>query len=83
MKMNKINNEAMKVMNQLSEEEIHRFLQQDYSVLVKLLELTTEQLNKTPHVDDVATNVIEEVVAMSLESLADFLKDFSSKKEEE
>ena len=78
MEMNKIKNEAMQIMSQLSEEEIHSFLQQDYSTLIKFLELRVELLNKAPQVDDLRTTVIDEIVAMSLESLADFLKDINS-----
>ena len=82
MEMNKIKNEAMQIMSQLSEEEIHSFLQQDYSTLIKFLELRVELLNKAPQVDDLRTTVIDEIVAMSLESLADFLKGINNKGKE-
>lgn len=69
-------------MNQLSEEEMVSFLQQDYSVLIKILELRVRSMNKDD-TKDKTENVINKVAAMALETLKDFLVDINSKKVEE
>lgn len=79
---NNVEATVIEIMSRLSEEEIHSFLQQDYSTLIKILELRVELLNKAPQVDDFRTTVIDEIVAMSLESLADFLKGINNKGKE-
>lgn len=79
---NKSENTAREIMNQLSEEEMVSFLQQDYSVLIKILELRVRSMNKDD-TKDKTENVINKVAAMALETLKDFLVDINSKKAEE
>lgn len=79
---NKSENTAREIMNQLSEEEMVSFLQQDYSVLIKILELRVRSMNKDD-TKDKTENVINKVAAMALETLKDFLVDINSKKVEE
>ena len=79
---NKSENTAREIMNQLSEEEMVSFLQQDYSVLIKILELRVRSMTKDD-TKDKTENVINKVAAMALETLKDFLVDINSKKVEE
>lgn len=79
---NKPKNTASEIINQLSEEEFARFLQQDYSVLIKILELRVKSINDDD-TKDITKNVINKAAAMTLETLKDFLVDINSKKAEE
>lgn len=79
---NKSENTAREIMNQLSEEEMVSFLQQDYSVLIKILELRANTMKKDD-TKDKTENVINKISAMTLETLKDFLVDINSKKVEE
>lgn len=78
---NKPKNTASEIINQLSEEEFARFLQQDYSVLIKILELRVKSINDDD-TKDITKNVINKAAAITLETLKDFLVDINSKKEE-
>lgn len=75
-------NTAREIMNQLSKEEMVSFLQQDYSVLIKILELRVNTMNEND-TKDKTENIINKIAAMTLETLKDFLVDISSKKGEE
>ena len=77
----KIEPTAREIINQLSDEEFARFLQQDYSVLIKILELRVKSMNDND-TKDTTENVINKVAIMTLETLKDFLVDINSKKEE-
>lgn len=77
----KIEATAREIMSQLSQEEMVSFLQQDYSVLIKILELRVKSINDDD-TKDITKNVINKAAAMTLETLKDFLVDINSKKEE-
>lgn len=78
----KIEPTAREIINQLSDEEFARFLQQDYSVLIKILELRVKSMNDND-TKDTTEKVINKVAIMTLETLKDFLVDINSKKAEE
>lgn len=78
----KIEATAREIMSQLSQEEMVSFLQQDYSVLIKILELRVKSMNDND-TRDITENVINNVAIMTLETLKDFLVDINSKKAEE
>ncbi|WP_127448450.1 hypothetical protein [Veillonella sp. 3310] len=80
--MNKVEKAAREIMNQLSEEELVSFLQQDYSSLIKFLELRVKSINEDTETKDKTDRVVNEVIAMTLETLKDFLVDINSKKGE-
>lgn len=81
MTMSNAENTAREIMNQLSEEEMVNFLQQDYSVLIKILELRVNTMNEND-TKDKTENIINKVAVMTLETLKDFLVDINSKKGE-
>ena len=78
----KIEATAREIMSQLSQEEMVSFLQQDYSVLIKILELRVKSMNDND-TRDITENVINKVAIMTLETLKDLLVDINSKKAEE
>lgn len=80
--MNKVEKAAIEAVNQLSEEEMVSFLQQDYSSLIKFLELRVKSINEDTETKDKTDRVVNEVIAMTLETLKDFLVDINSKKGE-
>lgn len=80
--MNKVEKAAREIMNQLSEEELVSFLQQDYSSLIKFLELRVKSINEDTETKDKTDRLVNEVIAMTLETLKDFLVDINSKKGE-
>ena len=81
--MNKVEKAAREIMNQLSEEELVSFLQQDYSSLIKFLELRVKSINEDTETKDKTDRVVNEVIAMTLETLKDFLVNINNKKGEE
>lgn len=83
MNSNKVENTAREIVSQLSQEEMVSFLQQDYSVLIKILELRVKLINEDTDVKDEADRVADELVAMTLETLKDFLININNKKGEE
>ena len=82
MNSNKVENTAREIASQLSQEEMVSFLQQDYSVLIKILEWRVRLINEDADAKDETDRVANELIAMTLETLKDFLVDINSKKEE-
>lgn len=79
----KIEATAREIVSQLSQEEMASFLQQDYSVLIKILEWRVKLINEDANVKDETDRIANELITMTLETLKDFLVDINSKKEEE
>lgn len=59
----------------LSKEELEIFLQQDYSVLVKILKFRIGLLKEERNYKDESETVINEIVEMALLTLVDFLEN--------
>ena len=79
----KIEATAREIMSQLSQEEMVSFLQQDYSVLIKILEWRVKLINEDANVKDETDRIANELIAMTLETLKEFLVDINNKKAEE
>lgn len=79
---NKVEATAIEIMSQLSEEEIISFTQQDYSTLIKILELRVKLIEKDSETKNPVDRMIDEIVAMALDALKDFLKDNNNKGKE-
>ena len=82
MNSNKVENTSREIVSQLSQEEMVSFLQQDYSVLIKILEWRVRLINEDADVKDETDRVANELIAMTFETLKDFFVDINSKKEE-
>lgn len=79
---NKVEATAIEIMSQLSKEEIISFAQQDYSTLIKILEVQVKLIEEDSETKNPADRVIDEIVVMALDTLKDFLKDINNKGEE-
>ena len=79
---NKVEATAIEIMSQLSKEEIISFVQQDYSTLIKILEVQVKLIEEDSETKNPADRVIDEIVVMALDTLKDFLKDINNKGEE-
>lgn len=76
---NKVEATAIEIMSQLSKEEIISFVQQDYSTLIKILEVQVKLIEEDSETKNPADRVIDEIVVMALDTLKDFLKDINNK----
>lgn len=83
MNSNKVENTAREIVSQLSQEEMVSFLQQDYSVLIKILEWRVKLINEDANVKDETDRIANELIAVTLETLKEFLVDINNKKAEE
>lgn len=83
MNSNKVENTAREIVSKLSQEEMVSFLQQDYSVLIKILEWRVKLINEDADVKDETDRIANELIATTLETLKEFLVDINNKKAEE
>lgn len=76
---NKVEATAIEIISQLSKEEIISFVQQDYSTLIKILEIQVKLIEEDSETKNPADRMIDEIVVMALDTLKDFLKDINNK----
>lgn len=76
---NKVENTAIEIMSQLSEEEIISFALQDYSTLIKIIELQVKLIKEESETKNPTDRMIDEIIVMALDTLKDFLKDINNK----
>lgn len=76
--MNNEKKTAMEIMSQLSQEEIVSLVVQDYSALIKFLELRAKLFKEELETKNPVDRVTDEIIAMALDTLKDFLKDVNN-----
>lgn len=79
---NNVENTAIEIMSQLSEEEIIGLMLQDYSALIKILELRVKLIEEESETKNPTDRTIDKIVAMALDTLKDFLVDINNKGKE-